>query len=153
MVKTSILPVLNILCPLITVLVPTISFDRTFFKVVATFASYLFCLPNEMFKSDQKSKSPLTLSLLVACLIIATLVMISNYFFRPGLEMDLKNRILSKLYSHRLLNPVIKIEGRDVILKGIARNKSEAAKIEAEIQSVSGIHNVDSRLLIQNESD
>lgn len=93
------------------------------------------------------------LSLILASLVIATLVMISNYFFRPGLELDLKNKILSKQYSHQLLNPNIKVEGRDVILKGIARNKFEAAKIEAEIQSVSGIHDVDSRLLIQNQSD
>ncbi len=93
------------------------------------------------------------LSLVLASLVIATLVMISNYFFRPGLELDLKNRILSKHYSHQLLNPVIKVEGRDVILNGVARNKDEATQIEAEIQSVLGIHNVDSRLLIQNQSD
>lgn len=93
------------------------------------------------------------LSLIVASLVIATLVMISNYFFRPGLELDLKNKILSKQYSHQLLNPVINVEGRNVILKGIARNKVEAAKIEAEILSVSGINDLDSRLLIQNQSD
>ena len=106
-----------------------------------------------MMNPEPKSKSPLMLSLILASLVIATLVMISNYFFRPGLELDLKNKILSKQYSHQLLNPNIKVEGRDVILKGIARNKFEAAKIEAEIQSVSGIHDVDSRLLIQNQSD
>jgi len=102
---------------------------------------------------ESKSKSPLTLLLLIACLVISTLVVISNYFFRPGLELDLRNRIVSKLYSYRLHNPVIKVEGRDVILNGIARNKSEAETIEAEIQSISGIHRVENKLLINNQSD
>jgi len=106
-----------------------------------------------MLKSEPKPKSPLTLLSLIACLVIATLVMISNYFFRPGLELDLKNRIVSKLYSYDLLNPVIKVEGRDVILKGVAFSKAEAENIEAEILSISGIHQVENKLLINNQSD
>ena len=106
-----------------------------------------------MLKTKPQSKSPLTLLLLIGCLVISTLVMISNYFFRPGLELELKNRIVSKLYSYSLYNPVIKVEGRDVVLKGIARNRAEAEKIEAEIQSISGIHQVDNKLLINNQSD
>lgn len=102
---------------------------------------------------ELKSKSPLTLLLLIACLVIATLVMISNYFFRPGLELDLRNRIVSKLYSYRLYNPVIKVEGRNVILNGIARNKIEAEKVVDEIQSISGIHRVENKLLINDQSD
>ena len=106
-----------------------------------------------MLKTQPQSKSPLTLLLLIACLVISTLVMISNYFFRPGLELDLKNRIVSKLYSYSLYNPVIRVEGRDVVLNGVARNQEEAEKIEAEIQSISGIHQVDNKLLINNQSD
>jgi len=106
-----------------------------------------------MLKPEAKSKSPLTLSLLIACLLIGTMVMISHYFFRPGLEMDLKNRVVNKLYSFNLLNPVIKVEGRDVVLNGVVPNKKAAAKIEAEIESISGINNVKSQLLIQNQTD
>lgn len=106
-----------------------------------------------MFKSESKPKSPLTLLLLIACLIISTLVMISNYFFRPGLELDLKNRVLSTLYSYDLLNPVIKVEGRDVVLNGTVSSKAEAEKIEAEIHKISGIHQVDNKLFISNQSD
>ena len=104
-------------------------------------------------KREPKSKSPMTLLLLIAFLVIATLVMISNYFLRPGLELDLRNRIVTKLYSYKLLNPMIRVEGRDVILNGIVRNKGEAAKIEAEIQSISGIHQIENKLLIHNQSD
>jgi len=104
-------------------------------------------------KPKPKPKSPLTLLFLIACLVIATLVMISNYFFRPGLELDLKNRIASKLYSYDLLNPVIKVEGRDVVLNGIASNKAEAEKIGAEIESIAGINQVDNKLLINNQSE
>ena len=106
-----------------------------------------------MLKPVSKSKSPLTLSLLIACLVIATLVMISNYFLRPGLELDLRNRIVSKLHFQNLLNPVIKVEGRDVMLSGIVPNEGEAEKIEARIQSISGINQIDSQLFIENRTD
>ena len=110
-----------------------------------------------MLKSELKhkpqSKSAMTLLLLIACLVIATLVVISNYFFRPGLEVDLRNRVITKLHSYKLFNPMIQVEGRDVVLNGIARNKLEAAKIEAEIQSISGVHKVENKLLIHDQSD
>ena len=85
--------------------------------------------------------------------MISTLVMISNYFFRPGLEQDLKNRILSTLYSHNISNAVVKVEGRDVILNGIALNNHQAQKLEAEIQSISGIHQIENKLSIENSND
>ena len=106
-----------------------------------------------MLKSETKSKSPLTLSLLIACLVIATMVMISNYFFRPGLEQDLRNKVISKLLFKNLLDPEIKVEGRTVTLNGMVPDAREAEKIEAEIQSISGIHHIDSQLLIENQVD
>jgi len=106
-----------------------------------------------MLKPEEKPKSPLTLSFFIACLLIGTMVMISHYFFRPGLEMDLENRVVNKLHSYNLLNPVIKVEGRDVVLNGVVPNKNAAAKIEAEVENISGIHNVESQLFIQNQSD
>lgn len=106
-----------------------------------------------MLKSEPKSKSPLTLSLLIACLVIATMVMISNYFFKPGLEQDLRNKVISKLLFKNLLDPEIKIVGRTVILNGMVPDEGEAEKIEAEIQSISGIRHIDSQLLIDSQVD
>ena len=81
------------------------------------------------------------------------MVMISNYFFRPGLEQDLKDKVISKLLFKNLLDPEIKVEGRKVILNGMVPNEVEAEKIEAEIQSISGIHSLDSQLLIDSQVD
>jgi len=104
-------------------------------------------------KSKSQSKSPLTLSLLIACLVIATLVMISHYFFRPGLEQDLKNKVISKLLFKNLLDPQIEVNGRTVILNGMVPSEREAEMIEAEIQSISGIHSIESQLQINNQFD
>lgn len=100
-----------------------------------------------------KSKGPLALSLLIACLVIGTMVMIANYFFRPGLELDISKRVVEKLYFSNLSNPMIKVEGRDVILKGVVANEKEAEKIEADIQSLSGIHQVENQLIIDSQDD
>jgi len=105
-----------------------------------------------MLNSESKPKSPLALLLVIAFLIIATLVMISNYFFRPGLELDLRNKIISKLYSHKLVDAAIQVKGRDVVLSGIVTSQDEAEKIDAEIQSISGVHQVESKLIIQNQT-
>lgn len=88
---------------------------------------------------------------LITLLIISTLVLVSNYFFRPGLETDLKNRIISTLYSHKIFNAVIDVNGRDVVLKGVTPNSSEAKKIEADIQNISGVNQLYSKLQIENE--
>lgn len=102
-----------------------------------------------MSKPQTKSKSPFTLLFLITLLIISTLVMVSNYFFRPGLESDLKNRIISTLYTHDIFNAVIDVNGRDVVLKGITSNSDEAKKIEADIQNISGVNRLHSKLLIE----
>jgi len=74
--------------------------------------------------------------------------MVSNYFLRPGLELDLKNKIISTLYSHNIFNAVIEVKGRDVYLSGITPNALEANKIEADIQSISGVNQLKSRLQV-----
>ena len=104
-----------------------------------------------MLKPQTKSKSPLTLLLSITVLIISTLVMVSNYFFRPGLESDLKKRVISTLYSHNIFNAVIDVNGRDVVLKGVTPNSNEAKKIEADIQNISGVNHLYSKLLIEDE--
>lgn len=104
-----------------------------------------------MLKPQTKSKSPFTLLFLIAVLIISTLVMVSNYFFRPGLESDLKNRIHSMLYSHDIFNAVIDVNGRDVVLKGITPNSSEAKKIEEDVQNISGVNRLHSKLEVDTD--
>lgn len=77
--------------------------------------------------------------------------MVSNYFFRPGLESDLKNKIITTLYSHHIFNAAIDVNGRDVVLKGITPNLKEAKKIEADIQKITGVNHLQSKLLIKPE--
>lgn len=104
-----------------------------------------------MFNSQAKSKSPLTLLLLITLLVISTLVVVSNYFFRPGLESDIKDRIISTLSSHKILNAVIDVNGMDVVLKGVAPNSVAAKRIEIDVQNISGVNQVYSKLLIEDE--
>ena len=103
-----------------------------------------------MFESNSNSKSSLTLLTVISCLVISTLVVVSYYFFRPNLELDIKNQIISKLNSYDVMNAVIDVNGRDVILKGITSNSLEARKIETEIQNISGVNLLESKLLIKN---
>ena len=104
-----------------------------------------------MLKQKSKSKSPLTLLILISFLVISTLVMISNYFLRPGLESDLRNRITATLSAHNIVNAVIKVQGRDVILNGIAANPLIAKKAESDIKSIAGINAVRSKLVIEKQ--
>ena len=106
-----------------------------------------------MLKPEANSKSPVTVLFLITVLIISTLVMVSNYFFRPGLESDIKNRIISALYSHAIFNAVIDVNGRDVVLKGITPNPVEAKKIENDIKNIKGVNQLYSKLVIESEVD
>ena len=75
--------------------------------------------------------------------------MISNYFVRPGLELDLKNKINYTLYSHNISNAVINVEGRDVVLNGVVANLLTAKQLESEIQNISGINQVKNMLVVE----
>ena len=101
-----------------------------------------------MLKLQSKSKSPLTLLLVISLLVISTCVMISNYFLRPGLESDLKNRVVTTLSSHNITNVVINVEGRGVVLNGIADNLLEVKKVGSEVQKISGISHVKNKLVV-----
>ena len=101
-----------------------------------------------MLKQHSKPKSPFTLLFLISLLVISTLVVVSNYFFRPGLESDLRNKIISKLYSHNVFNAAIKVEGRDVTIDGIATNELESNKLEMDVQNISGINRVQNNIKI-----
>ena len=99
-----------------------------------------------------KSKSPMMLSALIGVLIISTLMTVSYYFLSPGVENNLKHQIVKSLNKYQLFNAVVSVEGRDVVLRGIAQNESDANKLEMEIKNISGIHKVDSKLLIKNQT-
>jgi len=104
-----------------------------------------------MLKPQTKSKSPFTLLFLITVLIISTLVLVSNYFLRPGLELDLKNRVKSTLYSHTIFNAAVDVNGRDVVLNGVTPNSIEAEKIEADIKNLAGVNRLHSKLLIETD--
>jgi len=105
-----------------------------------------------MLEQGQNSKSPMTLLLLIAILVIATLVMISNYFLRPGIELDLKQKVMTTLFQHKVFDAAIKVEGRDVTIIGITTDSQESKKVETEIQNITGVNQVDNKLLIKNQT-
>lgn len=108
---------------------------------------------SEQSQQYPKSKSPLTLLLLIGFLVICTLVMISNYFLRPGIELDLKNKVITHLYKHDVFNAMVKVEGRNVKLSGITSNELEAQKVGAAIQNISGVHQLENNLVILQVDD
>lgn len=105
-----------------------------------------------MFKSASNLKTSLLLLLFIAILIISTLVFVSNYFFRPGLELDIKRQVISKLQAYHIINPSVEVEGMDVKLTGMTMNHREAQNIEADIQTISGINQLDSHLTIDTHN-
>lgn len=102
-----------------------------------------------MLNAVSKHKSPVALFALVAILIVATVFVFSNYFVKPGYELDIRNKIVSKLNAYNIFNAVINIEGGSVILNGIATNTKEAMRFESEIKGISGIEQVDNKIVIQ----
>ena len=104
-----------------------------------------------MLKSQSNSKSSLTLSLLIACLVISTLVVVSHYFFRPGLESEIKRQITLKLHSYNIMNAVVDVSGTHVVIKGVTSNALEAQKIATDVQNISGVQHLESKLLIETE--
>jgi len=98
------------------------------------------------------SKSPLTLLLLLALMVIATLVVISNYFLRPSMEMDLTKKITSNLIRSGLASTSITVSGRDVTLEGSVKNQADAVKAERLIQENWDIRQLENKLVIKNQT-
>ena len=101
---------------------------------------------------DHSSKSPLTLLVLLAVMVIATLVVISNYFLRPSMEFDLTHKITKNLLSYGINNAVINVSGRDVTLTGSVLNHDESIKAVKLIRKNRDIRQVDNKLVIKNQT-
>jgi len=98
------------------------------------------------------SKSPFILLLLLGFLAIATSVAISNYFIRPGLEAELKQRITSTLEKQRLEKVSVIISGRDVIIGGNTDDKLQASIIKKAIEKIEGVRHVESKIVVNNQT-
>lgn len=103
-------------------------------------------------KFNNSPKSPLVLLTTLGILVIATLVVASTYFLRPGIELELKNKLANNFAKAGLVNTMINISGRDVTLNGAVPNKAEALKAENAAKEIWGIRQVNNQLLIKNQS-
>ena len=105
-----------------------------------------------MQKIVRSSKSPLTLLVLLGVMVIATLVVISDYFVRPGMEQDLTEKVTQGLHNQGLLNATVKVRGRDVKLSGSVPSSASSKQAEEMIQQIQGIHQIENNLVIKNQA-
>ena len=98
------------------------------------------------------SKSPLTLLVLLGLMVIATLVVISNYFLRPSMEMNLTRKITSNLIRSGLEGTSIIVSGRDIILEGVVQSQADVVKAERLIQENGDIRQLENKLVIKNQT-
>lgn len=75
--------------------------------------------------------------------------MASTYFLQPNIESELKTQLQNQLSLSGLDGALINISGRDVILMGSVKNKSDATKAENVAKEVWGIRNVSNQILIK----
>jgi len=92
------------------------------------------------------------LLLSLALLVIATLVVITTYFLRPGMEYDLKHQLTSNFHRAGINQATIEVKGRDVILHGAVKNSHAAIQAELIAKQTPGIHQVENRLVIKNSA-
>ncbi len=105
-----------------------------------------------MSEYSQSAKSPFVLLTSLGILVIATLVVASTYFLRPGIEYELKEKLLHDFANAGFVNTSINVSGRDVTLRGNVQDKAEALKAENTAKQIWGIRQVDNQLLIKNQS-
>ena len=98
------------------------------------------------------SKSPLTLLVLLGLMVIATLVVISNYFLRPSMEMNLTRNITSNLIKSGIEGASITVSGRDIILEGAVQSEADIVKVERLIQENWDIRQLENKLVIKNQT-
>lgn len=102
---------------------------------------------------DTKSKSPLTLLLLIGIMVISTLVVISNYFLRPSLELNIKDEVNQNLKENGFKSVKVKVEGRDVLLEGFIFKQEDSLKVENVMSKIQGIHQIDNQLVVKNQTN
>ena len=99
------------------------------------------------------SKSPLTLLLLIGVLVIATLVVISNYFLRPGLELTIKDEVIENLKEGGIKTVKVSVDGRNVLLEGYIFKQEDSIKVESIVSKIEGIHQVKNQLVVKNQTN
>jgi len=99
--------------------------------------------------SDHFPKSPLIFLLLVAVLVIATLVVASEYFLRPQIETELKQKITHNFTQAGLFVKDIKLSGRDVTLNGAVSSKFVAQEVENVTKQINGVRQINNYIIIQ----
>lgn len=98
------------------------------------------------------SKSPLTLLFLIGLLVVATLVVISNYFLRPGLELSIKDQVRGNLRESGIKTVKVSVDGRNVLLEGFILSQADWMKAESIVNQISGIHQVENQLVVKNQT-
>jgi len=104
---------------------------------------------NDSTSPDRFSKSPLILLVLVAILVVGTLVAASEYFLRPQIESELKQKITRSFAQTGLSIADIKLSGRDVTLNGAVSSRSMAQKVENTTKQIWGVRQIDNQIIIQ----
>jgi len=107
---------------------------------------------NDSTPEDQFAKSPLILLFLVAVLVVATLVVASEYFLRPQIESELKQKISLSFAKAGLLGTKVELSGRDVILNGSVSSKSTLQSVENTTKQIWGIRQVDNQIIVRKNS-
>ncbi len=102
--------------------------------------------------NNKRPKSPLIFLTTMAVLIVSTLVVASAYFLKPTIESELADRLIQRFSLKGLVDTKIKISGRDVTLIGYVSDETEAQEAEAIAKQISGIREVENKLLIKTYS-
>ena len=99
-------------------------------------------------KLSHSAQSALLLLSIIGVLIISTLVVISSYFLRPTIELDLKEKLVISLSDVALENQVINVSGRDITLHGSVGDIREATIAEETAKKVWGVRQVSNNLFV-----
>lgn len=100
---------------------------------------------------NSSSKSALLLLSILGILIISTLVVLSSYFLRPLIEIDLKEKLSKNLTKSGIHTSItVHVSGRDIILFGSVLNKRDALIAENTTKKTWGVRHVKNNLLIKN---
>lgn len=105
-----------------------------------------------MTQSGSSPKSAFILLSIISIMVISTLVLISSYFLRPAIEINLKDQLVSSLSKAGLMNSMVRVSGRDVELHGAVSNINERIAAEEAAKQIWGVRQVENHLLVMKGS-
>lgn len=79
-------------------------------------------------------------------------MVISGYFLAPAIEHDIQENIENSIKGNANGELLLNISGRDVNLKGIVENETDKFNVENIISDVAGVRQLNSELLIKNQT-